>query len=125
MPDEPSTIAWRLAQLEEAVRSLGQRVVSVDLYARDRAELERDIADLRAALAEERVARQVAVEAERTAREKADEDEEEDRKSAVQDVKTQLAAKGANWRQALYSGLIPGIIFMLGLLWQLRAGTGK
>ena len=99
MADE-STIAWRLAQIETAVRDLGQRVVTAELYSRDRAELERDVADLRAALAEERLAR----------------------KEDVREIKTQLTTQGTNWRQAIYAGVIPGVLFLIGILLQLKGG---
>jgi septal ring factor EnvC (AmiA/AmiB activator) len=123
MPDDATR--FRLERLEETQRDLAQRVVPTDLYVRDRAELERDIADLRAALAEERTARRAAVEAERIAREKADEDEEDDRKRDVQDIKTQMAARGVSWRQALYAGLFPVLLFLATIVFQLKAGTGK
>lgn len=103
MADDPSTIAWRLAQLENAVRALDQRIVSADLYARDRAEIERDIADLRAALAEEKLAR----------------------RDADKELRDAADRQGTNWRQAIYAGVIPGVIFLVGILLQLRAGTGK
>lgn len=99
MADE-STIAWRLAQIENAVRDLGTRVVSADLYARDRAEIERDIADLRAQLAEEKLAR----------------------KEADRDLKTEITGQGSNWRQAIYAGVIPGALFLVGILLQLKGG---
>lgn len=99
MADE-STIAWRLAQIENAVRELGQRVVSADLYARDRAEIERDIADLRAALAEEKLAR----------------------REDVREIKTTITGQGTNWRQAIYAGVIPGVLFLVGILLQLKGG---
>lgn len=100
MPDDSSTIVWRLAELEKAVHDLGQRVVAVDLYARDRAEIERDIADLRRELAEEKLAR----------------------KEADRDLKTEMAGQGANWRQAVYAGAIPTLLFLLGILLQLKGG---
>lgn len=98
--DEPSTIAWRLERLEETLRDLGLRVVSADLYARDRAELERDIAELRAQLAEEKLAR----------------------KEADRDLKLEIAGQGTNWRQAIYAGVIPGVLFLVGILLQLKGG---
>jgi hypothetical protein len=104
VPDEVNpTIVWRLDRIEEAVRDLGQRVVASDLYARDRAELERDIAELRAALAEEKLAR----------------------REDVRDLKAAQDKQGTNWRQAIYAGVIPGVLFLVGILLQLRAGTGK
>jgi hypothetical protein len=98
--DDNPTIAWRLAQIETAVRDLGQRVVSADLYGRDRAELERDIADLRRELAEEKLAR----------------------KEADRDLKADIAGQGSNWRQAVYAGAIPTVLFLLGILLQLKGG---
>ncbi|WP_143220895.1 hypothetical protein [Actinomadura sp. CNU-125] len=110
--------------------------MSTDLYTRDRTEHERTIADLRAALAEEKTARraadesarmawQAALEAERIARERADEDEEEDRKRDVQDIKTAMVNRGVSWRQAVYAGLFPVLLFLATVLLQLKAGTGK
>jgi hypothetical protein len=110
MADE-STISWRLAQIETAVRDLGTRVVSADLYARDRAEIERDLADLRAQLAEEKLARKEAMR-----------DEETDRKAGDQEVKALLTTQGSNWRQAIYAGVIPGVLVLIGILLQLKGG---
>ena len=104
MADE-STIAWRLAQIETAVRDLGQRVVTAELYSRDRAELERDIADLRRELAEEKLARRDLA-----------------AKEEVRELKAQFAAQGTNWRQAIYAGVIPGVLFLIGILLQLKGG---
>lgn len=100
MADDP-TIAWRLDAIEHALRDLGQRVVGTDLYARDRAEIERDIAELRAALAEEKLAR----------------------KEDVRELKAQHDKQGTNWRQAIYAGVIPGVLFLVGILLQLKGGT--
>ena len=100
MTDDNSTIAWRLAQLENAVRDLSQRVVGADLYARDRAELERDIADIRRELAEEKLAR----------------------KEGDRDLKSEITGQGSNWRQAIYAGVIPSVLFLLTLLWQIKGG---
>lgn len=100
MPDDASTIAWRLAQIENAVRDLGSRVVAADLYARDRAEIERDIADLRRELAEEKLAR----------------------KEGDRDLKAEISGQGSNWRQAVYAGAIPTVLFLLGILLQLKGG---
>lgn len=104
MADDP-TITWRLDRIEETLRDLGQRVVTAELYARDRAELERDIADLRRELAEEKLARRDLA-----------------AKEEVRDLKTQLASQGTNWRQAIYAGVIPGVLFLVGILLQLKGG---
>lgn len=111
MPDDNSTIAWRLGRIEDGVRDLAQRVVNADLYARDRAELERDIAELRAQLAEEKLARKEADKAEAEARDKAD-----------RDLKTEISGQGSNWRQFVYAGVVPGIVLLAGILLQLRGG---
>lgn len=105
MADDPSTIAWRLQRLEEAVRDLGLRVVSVELYTRDRAEVERDLVELRAALADEKQARKEADRDEAKAREKGD-DELSDR----------MDKGGSNWRQAIYSGAIPSLLVLASIL---------
>jgi uroporphyrinogen-III synthase len=104
MADE-STIVFRLDRIEETLRDLGQRVVSAELYARDRAELERDIADLRRELAEEKLARRDLA-----------------AKEEVRELKAQFAAQGTNWRQAIYAGVIPGALFLVGILLQLKGG---
>lgn len=109
--DPNSTIVFRLELIEGTLRDLGQRVVSADLYARDRAEIERDIAELRAALAEEKLARQTGIEAERQARKEGD-----------RDLKTEISGQGTNWRQAIYAGVIPGVLFLVGILLQLKGG---
>lgn len=102
---DDSTTTWRLDRIEETLRDLGQRVVTAELYARDRAELERDIADLRRELAEEKLARRDLA-----------------AKEEVRDLKTQLASQGTNWRQAIYAGVIPGVLFLVGILLQLKGG---
>jgi hypothetical protein len=110
MVDE-STIGLRLDRIEETLRDLGQRVVTAELYARDRAVLERDVADLRARLAEEKLARKEALR-----------DEETDRKAGDQEVKALVTAQGTNWRQAIYAGVIPGVLVLVGILLQLKGG---
>lgn len=100
MADDSSTIAWRLAQIETTLRDLNQRVVGTDLYARDRAEIERDIADLRRELAEEKLAR--------------------DR--GDRDLKAEMAGQGSNWRQFVYAGVVPGLVLLAGILMQLKGG---
>lgn len=102
---DDSTIAYRLDRIEETLRDLGQRVVSAELYARDRAEIERDIADLRRELAEEKLARRDLA-----------------AKEEVRELKAQFATQGTNWRQAIYAGVIPGVLFLAGILLQLKGG---
>lgn len=104
MADDP-TIAFRLGLIEETLRDLPQRVVAADLYARDRAELERDIADGRREVAEVKLAlRDLAS------------------KEEVRELKAQVAGQGTNWRQAIYAGVIPGVLFLVGILLQLKGG---
>lgn len=114
MADDP-TIAWRLDRIEEGVRDLGQRVVAADLYARDRAELERDVAELRAQLAEEKLARKEADKAEADAREKGD-------RELKAELKTEITSQGTNWRQFVYAGVVPGLAILAGILLQLKGG---
>ncbi|MFB4320677.1 hypothetical protein [Actinomadura sp. 21ATH] len=105
MADDPSTIAWRLQRLEEAVRDLGLRVVSVELYTRDRAEVERDLVELRAAIADEKQAR----------------------KDDVKDIRAQAdkqaERQSGNWRQALFGGVIPGLVVLLSVAVQIVLAT--
>ena len=100
MADDYTTIGWRLDRIEETLRDLGLRVVSVDLYTRDRTEIERRLAEIERDIAEEKLAR----------------------KEAVRDVKAEIAGQGTNWRQAIYAGVIPGLLFLVGILLQLKGG---
>ena len=100
MADDP-TIAWRLDRIEEALRDLSVRVVSVDLYTRDRTEIERRLAEIERDIAEEKLAR----------------------KEDVRELKAQHDKQGTNWRQAIYAGVIPGALFLIGILLQLKGGT--
>jgi hypothetical protein len=98
--DDYTTIGWRLDRIEETLRDLGLRVVSVDLYTRDRTEIERRLAEIERDIAEEKLAR----------------------KEAVREVKAEVAGQGTNWRQAIYAGVIPGLLFLVGILLQLKGG---
>lgn len=100
MADEPTAITWRLDRIEETLRDLPVRIVSAELYARDRAEIERRLAEIERDIAEEKLAR----------------------KEDVREVKTQLTTQGTNWRQAIYAGVIPGVLFLIGILLQLKGG---
>lgn len=115
MADDPSTIVWRLGRVEDALRDLGQRVVPTDLYGRDLAVLQRDIADIKREIAEEKLARKEAVEAERAARKEADKGEGEAREKADKALAERMDKGGANWRQALFSGVVPGVFFVITL----------
>lgn len=100
MADDFSTIGWRLDRIEETLRDLGLRVVSVDLYTRDRTEIERRLAEIERDIAEERLAR----------------------KEAVREVKGEVAGQGSNWRQFVYAGVVPGLVLLAGILMQLKGG---
>jgi len=93
-------IVRRLSSIEQTLRELGLRVVSVDLYTRDRTEIERRLAEIERDIAEEKLAR----------------------KEAVREVKAEVAGQGTNWRQAIYAGVIPGLLFLVGILLQLKGG---
>ncbi|MDB5911099.1 MAG: hypothetical protein JWP34_5216 [Massilia sp.] len=107
MPDEPGLgeVVRRLERLETLLLSL--RVVSEDLYNRDQRETERRFTELERDLADERQARQVA-----------------DR-----ELKEQFTAatttSGSNMRQAIFSGLIPGVLFLISILITLSQSRGK
>ena len=90
----------RLDRIEQQLHELSVRVVPGDLYARDRAEIERRLAEIERDIVEERLAR----------------------KEADRDLKEQIAGQGTNWRQAIYAGVIPGLLFLIGILLQLRGG---
>ena len=98
---DDSTIAWRLDRIEETLRDLSVRIVSVDLYTRDRTEIERRLAEIERDIAEEKLAR----------------------KEDVRELKAQHDKQGTNWRQAIYAGVIPGALFLIGILLQLKGGT--
>lgn len=102
MADDYTTaeIVRRLSSIEQTLRELGLRVVSVDLYTRDRTEIERRLAEIERDIAEEKLAR----------------------KEAVREVKAEVAGQGTNWRQAIYAGVIPGLLFLVGILLQLKGG---
>ena len=102
MADDYTTaeIVRRLSSIEQTLRELGLRVVSVDLYTRDRTEIERRLAEIERDIAEEKLAR----------------------KEAVRDVKAEIASQGSNWRQAVYAGAIPTFLFLVGILLQLKGG---
>lgn len=120
MPDEPSLgeVVRRLdrleSRLEELLREMGLRVVSVDLYARDQREIERRFTEMERDLLQEVEARKAALVEERTARENGD-----------REIKNDLGQQGTNWRQTLYSGLLPTLFLVITLaiqIWLARAG---
>jgi hypothetical protein len=89
--DEVST--GELARRLERMENLLLKLVNVDVYGRDRREDERRFAELERDLTDERAAREAAVKA----------------------LHDRLDKAGTNWRQALYSGLIPGLFFLLSM----------
>lgn len=110
MPDEPSlgdVVVWRLDRLEELLRDLSLRIVSQDIYSRDQRETDRRIAELERDLAAEREARKAA---------------DKELREQVTAASTQ---SGTNIRQAIYSGLIPSVLFLLSILITLSTAKGK
>lgn len=107
MADDYSTgeIVRRLDRLEELLRDLSLRVVSVDLYTRDRAENERRLAEIERDLLDERQARKEDV-------------------RELRDLLDRHADKqSGNWRQALYGGVIPGCIVLVSVAVQIVLAT--
>lgn len=116
MTDEVSTgelarrwdeVVRRLDRLDEFLRELSLRLASLtDVYSRDQRETDRRFVELERDLAEEREARKAEVTQERQARE-----------AAVRELKEQqrqqAAQRGTDWRQLLYNGLVPGLLFLL------------
>lgn len=103
MADEVSTgeLARRLGRMEDLLL----RLVSVDVYGRDQREIERRFGELERDLADEREARKADV------------------KELKEALQQRAAQRGMDWRQALYSGLIPAAFVLVGILYQtLRGG---
>lgn len=107
MADDYSTgeIVRRLDRLEELLRELSLRVVSVDLYTRDRAEIERRLAEIERDLVDERQARK------------------EDVKALREQLDKHAEKQSGNWRQALYGGVVPGLIVLVSVAVQIMLAT--
>lgn len=93
-------VVRRLVRLESLLQELSLRLVSTDIYTRDQREVERRFTELERDLAEERTAR----------------------RSDVTEIKARFDSQGTNWRQAIYSGILPAILFLVGILLQLKGG---
>jgi hypothetical protein len=98
--DEVST--GELARQLERMES--RRLVGEDLYLRDQREIERRFGEVERDLADERKAR------------------EEADKELKELHRQRNAQRGTDWRQALYSGLIPAAIVLVGILYQALGG---
>lgn len=124
MPDEVTLaeLARRLDRMERFLQELSLRLVSTDVYARDQRETDRRFGDLEKDLADEKTARQAALADERTARQSDLADEKAARLADIAEVKSRMDKQGTNWRQALYSGILPTLLFAVTLLLQLKAG---
>lgn len=99
MVDDVSTgeLARRLGRMEDLLL----RLVSVDVYGRDQKESERRFGEIERDLLDEREARQ----------------------AADKELQERMDKSGTNWRQALYSGLIPAILVLAGILFQALRGS--
>lgn len=102
MADEVSLaeVVRRLVRLEQLLQELSLRLVSTDVYNRDQREFERRFTEIERDLAEERTAR----------------------RADIAEVKARLDGTGTNWRQAIYAGVIPGVLFLVATLLQLKGG---
>ena len=102
MADEPSNaeLARRMDRIEVLLQDLSLRLVSSDVYNRDQRETERRFAELERELAEERLAR----------------------KEDVKDLRGRMDERdktgGSNFRQGIYSGVIPALLVLAGILVQ-------
>lgn len=93
-------IVRRLDRIEETLRELSVRTVPVDVLQRTEREWERRFTELDRDLEAERQARR-------------DRDRE---------IRAEIAGQGTNWRQAIYAGVIPGVLFLVGILLQIKGG---
>ena len=102
MTDDYTTaeIVRRLTSIEQTLRELSIRMVPQDAFMRAEREWERRITELERDLESERQARR-------------DRDRE---------IRAELAGQGTNWRQAIYAGVIPGVLFLIGILLQIKGG---
>jgi hypothetical protein len=98
VPDEFS--AGELGRRLDRIEGLLLRLVSQDVYSRDQREAERRFTELERDMAEER----------------------QTRKDEVKALRDQFQQTGTNWRQAIYAGVIPGVLFLVGVLLQLKGG---
>lgn len=121
MPDEQPTLGEVVRRLErmearqeELWRELTARKVDVDFYQRDRREDERRFVELERDLLQEIAAREKAVDDERRAREDGD-----------KALANRMDSGGANWRQALYNGLLPSLFLLLTLAVTIWVAKGK
>jgi hypothetical protein len=93
-------IVRRLTSIEQTLHELSMRMVPQDAFSRAEREWERRFTELERDLDAERQAR----------------------RDAVREVKAEMAGQGANWRQAVYAGAIPTLLFLVGILLQLKGG---
>lgn len=102
MPDEVSLgeLARRMDELKVMLRDL----VSRGEYATDQRHIERRFGELERDLEVERQARQAAD------------------KEIKEQVTSATSTSGTNIRQAIYSGLIPGVLFLISVLITMRGG---
>ena len=113
MPNEVST--GELARRLDEIARLLQGLVGRGEYTEYQRLIEHRFTELERDHAEERTARRVEQVEERQAR-----------KAAIKELRDEFKAEstqsGSNVRQAIYSGLIPGVVFLLGVLFSLRGG---
>jgi uncharacterized FlaG/YvyC family protein len=107
----PGEVVRRLDRIESHLQELSLRLVSADVYNRDQREIERRFAEVERNLADERAARKEAIKA-----------MQEQLDQAVKDLQKRLDQGSANWRQAVYGGLIPSVLVLIGILLQLKGG---
>ena len=98
----PGEIVRRLDRLEVILL----RQVSADVYNRDQRETDRRLTELERDLGEE----------------------VERRRQDIKDLRARMDERektsGANIRQAIYAGLIPSVLILIGILLQLKGGGG-
>lgn len=101
-------VARRLTEVKEIVQDLvGRRE-----YGEFQRLIEHRFTDIERDVEQERGERKAQVERER-----------EERQAADQELKSSHERQGTNWRQAIYAGLIPGVLFLITVLLQLKGGV--
>jgi chromosome segregation ATPase len=108
--DEPSN--GELARRLDDIARLLQGLVSRAEYTADQRHVERRFTEMEHDIAEKRRVHEQDI---RDLRE-----ENKDLRTEIKGLRTELAAansnNGTNFRQAIYSGAVPGIIFLLGII---------
>lgn len=118
-------VVRRLDRMENLFRELASRKVESELYQRDRREDERRFTEFERDLIAESAARTAALDELRRACEKAIADEAKAREDGDVALAARMDSGGANWRQAVYNGLLPTLCVLITLAVSIWLAKGK